>query len=61
MTRKQIDAAREARLWIAQVVVPVIGFGALYLSDPYRRAKAKAVAQDSVNKVKSIFKKKGDS
>ena len=25
MTRKQIDAAREARLWIGQIVIPIAG------------------------------------
>ena len=61
MTHKQIDAARELRLWIGQVIVPIAGFSAIYLSDPYRRAKAKAVVQDGMNKVKTVFKKKGKS
>lgn len=25
MTRKQIDAAHEARMWLAQVIIPAVG------------------------------------
>lgn len=29
MTRKQIDASRELRLWIGQVIVPAMGVAAM--------------------------------
>lgn len=27
MTNKQIDASREARLWLGQIVLPIVGVG----------------------------------
>lgn len=32
MTYKQIEASREARLWITQVVVPALGIGAALIA-----------------------------
>ena len=29
MTHKQIEASREVRLWVTQVIVPLIGIGAM--------------------------------
>jgi hypothetical protein len=29
MTYKQIEASRELRLWITQVIIPLIGIGAM--------------------------------
>jgi hypothetical protein len=34
MTYKQIEASREVRLWIGQVVVPAVTAGALLMSNP---------------------------
>ena len=34
MTYKQIEASREARLWIGQVVVPVVIATGILLSNP---------------------------
>ena len=38
MTRKQIDAAHEARMWIAQVIIPDIGM-AVVMTKPETRAE----------------------
>lgn len=47
MTYKQIEASREVRLWIGQIVVPAITLAATTLAIPEVRqavaAKAKAV------------------
>lgn len=34
MTHKQIDASREARLWIGQVIVPAITGGIMLYTNP---------------------------
>ena len=58
MTKRQrIDASREARLWIGQVLIPAAGLAAVALSNPETREKAKNVWDKGVNKVKSLFKK----
>lgn len=52
MTRKQIDASRELRLWIGQVIVPAVGVAAGVLAmHPEMREKAK---QKCVNIKKSV-------
>ena len=48
MTYKQIEAAREARLWIGQIIVPV----AIVLSIPEVRQAVKAKAEDITTKLK---------
>jgi hypothetical protein len=55
MTYKQIEASREARLWISQVIVPVIGVaGAVVMSIPEARqavvSKARSIKQTITNK-----------
>ena len=47
MTHKQIDAAREVRLWIGQIVVPAVTTVAVAMAIP-------EVRQNAVNKVKDI-------
>ena len=54
MKQKHIDASREARLWIGQVIVPAVIAGAMFLSND----KAKAYVSDVKEKVVSKFKKK---
>lgn len=50
MTRKQIDGARELRLWIGQVIVPaVVGLATIDRLNPQLKYQAK----DKVNSVKS--------
>lgn len=56
MTYKQIEASREARLWISQVVVPVVGAAMIamtnpdiknYVSDKFEKTKEKVNSQFS--------------
>ncbi len=52
MTYKQIDAAREARLWIGQIVVPAIGLATTTLAIPEVRQAVAAKANDMKNSIK---------
>lgn len=54
MKQKHIDASREARLWIGQVIVPAFIAGAMFLTND----KAKAYVSDVKEKVVSKFRKK---
>ena len=49
MTYKQIEASRETRLWIGQIIVPAIGLATTCLAIPEVRqavaAKAKSVKE----------------
>lgn len=47
LTYKQLEASREARLWIGQVIVPAIGL----LAIPEVRAKIKDVAHNAKEKI----------
>lgn len=39
MSYKQIEASREIRLWIGQVIVPAVGVGAMLMTNPEIRMK----------------------
>lgn len=56
MTYKQIEASREVRLWIGQIVVPAITLAATTLAIPEVRqavaAKAKAVKTSIENNMR---------
>lgn len=56
MTYKQIEASREARLWIGQIIVPAMTLAATSLAIPEVRqavaAKANEVKQTIKNKRK---------
>lgn len=54
MTYKQIEAARETRLWIGQIIVPTITLAVTVLAIPEVR---NAVAE-KVNNVKRTIKQK---
>ena len=54
MTYKQIEASREARLWISQVLIPVAATAGIILANPENR---KAVLS-KVDKIKTSIKKK---
>lgn len=54
MTYKQIEASREARLWIGQIIIPAIMFAGAMLAIPEVR---QAVAEKA-NSVKWSVKKK---
>ena len=58
MTWKQLEAKRERRLWLTQVVIPAIGFVAtLAVMKPELVENVKTKAKDSVEKIKTKFKK----
>ena len=57
MKYKHIEASREARLWISQVIVPVTLAGVMVWSKPDARAKIKAKA----SRVKDFIKTKVDT
>ena len=56
MTYKQIEASREVRLWIGQIIVPAITVGVTLLAIPDVRqaisAKARNVKQNIERKIK---------
>lgn len=52
MTYKQIEATRELRLWIGQVIVPAIGVSAAILSNPEVRRAASEKLEDVKAKVR---------
>ena len=58
MTYKQIEASREARLWIGQVIVPAFMFGASLMAIPEVRDAVAVKASQIKAGVKKKFKKK---
>ena len=52
MTRKQIDAARERRLWLSQIVGPAIMAAATMMTIP----EVRQTASEKYSKVKTIIK-----
>lgn len=58
MTWKQIETSREVRLWITQVVVPVLGIGAAYVAAvPEARAAVSTKFVETRNWLKYKFQK----
>ena len=58
MTYKQIEASREARLWITQVIVPTLGMAtALVATVPEIREAVTTKAKDVRDKLKHKFRK----
>lgn len=57
MTWKQLEASREARLWIGQVIIPtVVGIMAV---SPEARQKAKAKYVQVKNTIRRKLEKRG--
>lgn len=54
MKRKHIDAAREARLWIGQIIVPVAMVASAVISNP----EALNAVADKYNNVKTAIHNK---
>lgn len=52
MTHKNIETARETRLWIGQVIVPAVTAGILLVSSPAVRAWAHEKCDDIKTKIK---------
>lgn len=57
MTYKQIEASREARLWIGQIVVPAITLAATTLAIPEVREAVALKAKQIKNKIEDKLKK----
>ena len=54
MTRKQIDASREARLWLVQVVMPIFG---ITMMVPEARQAIVAKVKQAKKNIETAFKK----
>ena len=54
MTRRQIDASREARLWITQVIIPMFGIAMMI---PEAREAVVAKAREVKDKIVSNTRK----
>lgn len=57
MTRRQIDASRERRLWISQVIIPTLTLVATAMAIPEVRETVKAKANEIRFKIESRMKK----
>ena len=58
MTWKQLEAKRERRLWLTQVIMPTIGFVAtVAFARPDLVESAKMKAKEHTDKIKTKFKK----
>lgn len=57
MTRKQLDQAREARLWIGQIFVPAITLAATTMAIPEVRQAVAAKARSVKQSIEKKFKK----
>ncbi len=58
MTYKQIEAARETRLWIGQIVIPAITVGVTAMSIPEVRDAIAAKANEIKYNIETKLKKK---
>ena len=57
MKQKHIDASREIRLWIGQIIVPAITLAATTLTIPEVRQAVAAKAASMKRSIESKFKK----
>ena len=57
MTYKQIEAAREARLWIGQIIVPAATVAVTTLTIPEVRQAIAAKANEVKSKIENRTKK----
>ena len=57
MTYKQIEASREARLWIGQIIVPALTLAATSLAIPEVRQAVAAKAKSIKTKIESKIRK----
>lgn len=55
MKQKHIDASREARLWLSQIVLPIVG---IVMMVPETREAALVKAQELKDSIKAKFVKK---
>ena len=57
MTYRQIEASREARLWVTQIIVPTIFGIGMVMSVPEIREPVKAKVSEIKEKIRTRFKK----
>ena len=57
MTRRQIDASRERRLWISQVVMPTLTMAAGLMAIPEVREAVKAKATELKKRIEDRLNK----
>lgn len=57
MTRRQIDASRERRLWISQVIIPSLTLVATAMAIPEVRETVKTKANEIRFKIESRMRK----
>lgn len=57
MTWKQIEASREARLWISQVVIPAVTTAGIAMTIPEVRTAVVTKAKSIKESIKKKFKK----
>ena len=58
MTWKQLEARRERRLWLTQVIMPAVGFvTTLAVMKPELVEDVKTKAKECTDKIKTKFKK----
>ena len=56
---KHIEAARELRLWLGQVIVPATIAGAVIMTNPETRTMVSEKSKKVKDSIKNRFKKKG--
>lgn len=58
MKYKHIEAAREARLWIGQIVVPAVTTAAMLMTVPEVRTAVKAKIEEKRQSIREKYQKK---
>lgn len=58
MTYKQIEASREARLWLGQIIVPALTFAATTLAIPEVRQAIATKAMSAKQSIEQKMKRK---
>lgn len=58
MSYKQIEASREARLWLGQIIVPAMGLAATVLAIPEVRQAVAAKANEIKRSIKNKTRKR---
>lgn len=57
LTYKQLEASRETRLWISQIIVPAMLFGSTLLGIPEVRQAIKVKTSEISDFIRSKFQK----
>lgn len=56
MKQKHVDASREARLWLGQVIIPVITAVAIVKSSPQLSDSIMELKSKATNTIRNLFK-----